>query len=365
MGGVMGGDLFSVVGKNGSTAKSDTVASIPKIRERVAEELVIGFVGPVGSGCTTVSKIVGDLLKSEYGYDCNFYKLSDYIVENAGLVGSAVPKDVKGPEKVTLLQTVGDLLREKVSISYLAGKAIETIAVRREKIGFEKSVEGKQVAKNLRQAHLIDSLKNVEEADLLRSTYGDMFLLIGVFGPKDVRVNRIEEAWKDLKVSKSKIEEIIERDYSEGEDHGQQVRDLFHQSDYFVRNDQFNQDRLQKELGRFFEILFAIPVHTPTVDESTMYVAYAEAARSACLSKKVGAAIISESAELLGLGRNDVPCFGGGLYSEDNINGDNRCYKWKGKECWPPAPMTPPMARRLLQYPCVEIFPLTCERKNY
>ena len=79
--------------------------------------------------------------------------------------------------------------------------------------------------------------------------------------------------------------------------------------------------------------LFGSPVHTPTIDESSMYAAYAEAARSACLSRQVGAAIVSEKGELIGLGRNDVPQFGGGLYTEDSYENDHRCHIWRDKCC--------------------------------
>lgn len=45
-----------------------------------------------------------------------------------------------------------------------------------------------------------------------------------------------------------------------------------------------------------------------------MYLAFSEALRSADLSRQVGAAIVSNEGHLLGLGANDVPCFGGGQY---------------------------------------------------
>jgi len=60
------------------------------------------------------------------------------------------------------------------------------------------------------------------------------------------------------------------------------------------------------------------------------------------MSRQVGAAIISASGELIAVGRNDVPKFGGGLYSEDDQSVwdgksiqdlDNRCFKWGGRIC--------------------------------
>lgn len=64
--------------------------------------------------------------------------------------------------------------------------------------------------------------------------------------------------------------------------------------------------------------------------------ANAIAGNSACLSRQVGAAIVSASGEFIGVGWNDVPRFGGGLYDEDQRqikNVDNRCYAWGGCKC--------------------------------
>ncbi|MEJ6479293.1 MAG: deaminase [Octadecabacter sp.] len=106
-----------------------------------------------------------------------------------------------------------------------------------------------------------------------------------------------------------------------------------HSSDFFVRNDRENKERLLEVLGRFLEIVFGVTVHTPTLDESGMYAAVSAANKSACLSRQVGAAIYSKSGELLSVGWNDVPKAGGGLYSDDDGKNDHRCFKWRDCSC--------------------------------
>ncbi len=75
-----------------------------------------------------------------------------------------------------------------------------------------------------------------------------------------------------------------------------------------------------------------------------MYAADAAAANSACMSRQVGAAIMSKTGELISVGRNDVPKFKGGLYTEDDqtiwsetakslVDQDHRCFKWEQKIC--------------------------------
>ncbi len=192
------------------------------------------------------------------------------------------------------------------------------------------TADSQSVPKKLRHVHIIDSIKHPEELKMLRATYGEIFWLIGVFAPLAVREQRLEF---QQHLDKAQIGEIVQRDYTEDEEHGQKVRDVFYQADFFVRNDQDNTTRLKQTLERFIEIVFGSPVHTPTLDESSMYAAYAEAAKSACLSRQVGAAIVSPDGELIGLGRNDVPRFGGGLYSEDDWENDHRCHAWQDQRC--------------------------------
>lgn len=312
------------------TDESKKPTHIPKLNERLTEELVIAIVGPMGSGCSKTAEIISDILGSDFNYEVHKYKLSEYISKSANLVDQKPEKPTKPEERVHQLQTIGDKLREKCGNSYLAAKAVEEIAKLRDKDGFGTTSSGQAVPKRLRRVHIIDSLKHPEELKLMRSTYGEIFWLVGVFAPFNVRKDRLVHQEEFVEDS---ISGLAQRDYIEGIKHGQNVRDVFFQADFFIRNDQQNTSRLNKSIERFFEILFDFPVHTPTLDESSMYSAYSESAKSACLSRQVGAAIVSKAGELLGVGRNDVPSKDGGLYGEDHGDDDHRCHAWLGKKC--------------------------------
>jgi deoxycytidylate deaminase len=318
-----------VTENTGKSIDEKSTPKIPKLSERLTEELVIALVGPVGSGCTTTSNILQQLFQDEYAYEAHYYRLSDFISQSAELVDSPVPT-LTGAERINKLQTVGDELRKACGMSYLAAKAVEKIAEIRDTEGFGKTSDNQPVPKKLRQVHIIDSIKHPEELSLLRATYGEIFWLIGVFAPLAVREQRLVS---QQNLDQTQLAKIVQRDYTEDEEHGQKVRDVFYQADFFVRNDQENTVRLEKSISRFIEVLFGSPVHTPTLDESSMYAAYAEAAKSACLSRQVGAAVVSPEGELIGLGRNDVPRFKGGLYSEDDADNDHRCHAWQDKRC--------------------------------
>jgi deoxycytidylate deaminase len=125
---------------------------------------------------------------------------------------------------------------------------------------------------------------------------------------------------------------------------GQKTRKLFTQSDFFICNDH-KQEELKFKITRYLEMLFDTNIHTPTRAESAMYEASAAAANSACMSRQVGAAIVSRTGELISVGWNDVPRFGGGLYTEDHqhiydehenamVDKDHRCFHWGGKICY-------------------------------
>ncbi|KAG8154968.1 anti-phage dCTP deaminase [Burkholderia catarinensis] len=315
-----------------ATTASTANNAIPKLKDRITEELIIALVGPVGSGCTTVGNEIGEILEHSYGYAIEKYKLSDLISDYAHLVHEKNATTMTGAARVKHLQKVGDTLRKSFGHGYLAAKAIEKIAEVREKFGTQKTAEGNEVPISQRRIHIIDSLKNPEELKLLRDTYGQMFWVFGVFAPEAVRKDRLQHVQG---LESDKLNEIIKTDYDEVEKrgHGQSVRDVFHEADFFVRNDQSTEIDLKNSLNRYIDILFGYPIHTPTTDESSMYAAHAEAAKSACMSRQVGAAITDSSGHVIGLGRNDVPRFGGGLYSEENEGNDHRCFKWSGHCC--------------------------------
>lgn len=312
------------------TIEGEGVSVIPKLEDRITEELVFAVVGPVGSGCTKTVESLSKILKRDYGYEVFHRKLSDIIKEGTKLKGLDSDAQLSGAKRVAHLQKTGNELRRVFGNGYLAAKAIEAIAEQRDREGFKQAADGTPVTIRLRRLHIIDSLKHPDELKLLRETYGDIFWLFGVFAPEAVRRGRLVH---QQGYSPQDLNEIIFHDYKEDEEYGQDVRDTFFQADFFVRNDQPNDDNLNNTLGRFIEILFGYPVCTPTLDEASMYAAHAEAARSACLSRQVGAVITSSAGEIIGLGRNDVPKFKGGLYGiEDGID-DHRCYKWEGKRC--------------------------------
>jgi len=289
------------------------------LRERETEELVIALVGPIASGCSTIAKMVFDVLQESYGYEGQIIKPSKIIDDNAALVGKA--KIAANVDRVASLQETGTLLREKFGPVYLVDKCVELIYQSRE------NPEAK--APSRRYITIIDSLKNPAEVKRLQQVYSGSFWLFGVFAPEEVREKRLRADG----LTKPQITSIFSTDVSDGKDFGQQVRDTMQLSDFFIRNDEDDPTGKEAEIERFFELLFRTKIHTPTTDETGMYSAMSAASGSSCLSRQVGAAIIDVNGNLIGQGRNDVPKFGGGLYTEQDDKKDRRCFKQTNSKC--------------------------------
>ncbi|MCX4245985.1 deaminase, partial [Paraliomyxa miuraensis] len=107
----------------------------------------------------------------------------------------------------------------------------------------------------------------------------------------------------------------------------QKVRKTLHLSDFFVANDNQSEKMLGDELWRFLQAVTGQEIVRPHQDEKGMQAAWSAALRSSCMSRQVGAAIVSKQGELLSVGTNDPPSPKGGLYA-DGGEPDHRCFKW-------------------------------------
>lgn len=301
---------------------------IPDIDDRLSREIIIALVGPVGSGCSTTRELMAKELEDEFGYDTVHITLSDIIREHADEISMPVPDDLSPTERIDWFQTAGNTLRERFSAEYLVDRAIEKIAVERDqRQGYEEN-EGIRVILPVKRAYFLDSLKNPAELKRLRQIYGDLLWVVSVFAPEEVRLDRL----KRRGMAEADAMYAMKRDLEEEIKEGQKVSKIAHQASYFIRNSSNNRDGLKPSIRRFLHTIFGIQLHTPTRDEKGMMEAASAAVRSACLSRQVGAAIYDKSGDLLGVGCNDVPKFGGGLYGEEGKD-DNRCFRWEENEC--------------------------------
>lgn len=315
-------------------------------------EIVIALCGPIGSPLHAAANQIENCLRG-FGYLAEKIRLSNLIRINAGIVGMVIDQESRFNEIKSLIET-GDALRDKYGEDILAKLAIAKIGADRvkkfgefEDAAREAETPARKRIRNQRICHVIDSIKNKSELELLRLIYGDALFAIGVFSPLEIRKLNLQHT--GLK-EEEQIERLVDMDSGEEFSHGQSVRDTFPRCDFFMRVDgpTFAPDedkavgQLVEKLLRFFSLIFQTSVVTPTPDETAMYAAASAARNSACLSRQVGAAVASDRGEVLAVGWNDVPRAGGGLYGKPPLDGetlrvkltaDVRCFAKPGREC--------------------------------
>jgi deoxycytidylate deaminase len=184
-----------------------------------------------------------------------------------------------------------------------------------------------------KNVYLIHQFKRKEEVELLRSVFGRVFFQISIYSRRGARVDHLARQFAHAEndsnhnLYRAKAEDIVQVDESErGDGHGQQVSAIFHDADVVVNSDEGDAS-VQKQVGRFCELLFGSNKISPTKHEYGMFAAKAAALRTLDLSRQVGAAIFTHGGEIISMGSNEVPKAPGGTYWSDSRDGlDDRDY---------------------------------------
>ncbi len=301
----------------------------PKTISPISKELVIGLVAYAGAGSSTAAARIRAVLEAA-DYEVHIIKMSELIAGHYS--GSDIPILNDGPKpglqklnRARSLQDYGDTLRTEVGDFALASLAIGKIREKR----------GTREAGADRIAFIIETLKHREEVEMFRRVYHESFRLVAVHCDRETRETRLAGKPKDpAKYAGASIEDVrifMDRDEKDGSNnHGQQVRDAFYLADYFLDNteDAASGANLTDDVDRFTKLVLGNELVRPTLGERAMYHAHASAMQSSCLSRQVGAALVSSSGDVVATGTNDVPRYGGGVYSEGDKE-DNRCHAWE------------------------------------
>jgi len=303
-----------------------------KIQKTLTQELIFGICSTIGSVKEPVIKCLIHILKSEYNYEVEIINIYSDFIEKL-TEAEYLEKSGKTNEYSLLAHKIesGNLLREKYGSDFLANLAIFKIRSNRKEKYPDKTPE-LQVR---RKCYIIDSLKNKEELKLFRSVYREMFYMYSIFSPSHIK----KENLRKQGLSDNEINLISNIDQYEEKNYGQNVRNIFIEADFFVRTSKIpepetklDQELLYK-LKRYLHLIFESKIITPSKNETAMYHAKSASGNSACLSRQVGASITDKSGNILAVGWNDVPKYGGNLYSQDDEI-DHRCTKLTPSLCF-------------------------------
>ncbi len=278
--------------------------------QRNGPELFVGLVAAVGTDHSLLTEILEDTLKS-FGYETKVIRLAQLLHAYPRYKGiPAEPVDVY----IRQHQQAGNEFRRITgNDDSLAVLGIGAIQAAR----FERHKSKEEVIPNC--AYIIRSLKTPEEVKTLRAIYGQGFILIGSSAPYAMRrrflATKIASSHHTFQHDQylSTAEQLIQYDQEEvGKKHGQNLRNAFHLADIFV--DASDPTRLRQSLERGIDLIFGNTFHTPRRDEYGIFQAMGAAFRSAEMGRQVGAAICTESGDVIAIGTNEVPKAGGGLY---------------------------------------------------
>lgn len=281
-----------------------------------SSDLIIGLVGAVG---IDLDKIIEPLKihLQDYGYKHQVIKIAKEIIpvfktlekfktNNDGFIDQY--------DRITKLMNAGNTARRKSTNDAILAMGAAA------KIKQYRIEEPKNSTQPIRLVYIIDSLKHKEEVLWLRKVYGEGFYLIGVYADEEDKRDYLKNI---AKISDDKdITKLINRDRDElGKIYGQHTGDVFELSDFFlcykdsVEPQKDKNKIVSEDLERFIRLLFNDPFISPTFDEHAMFIAFATAARSADLSRQVGAVVANnKTCSILATGANDNPYFGGGNY---------------------------------------------------
>jgi deoxycytidylate deaminase len=313
------------------------------IRRQYTPTLIFGVGGRIGSGASFVAASLTEELKA-FGYSVCKVKVTELVLNQDNIIEDWLSKGTdtnnerfekniesfaeflksfgltpdnisERSKRVLILQRRGNLLRQKYDPAFLGACCIEHVS---KQLRNEKALNGHQA----RRAFVIDSLKNPAEVRLLSSVFGNAFCMIGVVADDAVRKRRLGD---QKHFTTQEFDAISEIDSGESNENGQQATETILTADYFFENNYDKETKIKAECARLLNLLFESSIETPRRDEYGMHLAFMAADKSACLSRQVGSAILGEDGSVLATGHNDVPQFGGGLYSTESKE-DARCF---------------------------------------
>lgn len=266
-------------------------------------ELVLGLITTIGVDTNEIISFFERRLKL-FEYNVEVINVSKDIMSQ--FIPDEEIKSFDEFKRITSFMNLGNKLRCKTKDNAFLMKGVVK-KIYQGRPNDEDDTSSK--APKPKTAYIINSIKHPDEIQLLRNVYGDVFHLIGVTSSKERRKNFLMEH-KGLSIDEA--EQVLERDTNEEMKQGQHTRDAFQHSDYFIWDTE-NRDFTFNAISRLVDLLFGDPFISPNFDEYAMFMAYAASLRSADLSRQVGA-VVAKNKEVLSMGANDCPRFGGGLY---------------------------------------------------
>lgn len=292
-------------------------------------ELFIALASPVGTDSAIVYEVLKSVLK-DFNYETFKIKISKTLIIPD--IDSHNEMNNSFNRSNMLMDAGNDIRRKSENNGILAQGAMSIIR----DIRFNKAKDNDNSLGGKKIAYIIDSLKHKDEVKLLREVYSPGFYLFAINESENEREIYLTN---QKNMGKQDARKLIQRDQGEQYAWGQHTRDVFELADFHIsiknssskaQMDDYDEERkkiseqVSIQIRRIIDLMFGCPYHTATFEEYAMFMAYATALRSGDLSRQVGAVIATDNNEIIAMGANETPKFGGGQYWSDIINSDKR-----------------------------------------
>jgi hypothetical protein len=193
----MSESALKIVNEEIESTDISKISSFELINRTHTPELIFALCGFMGTEIHPIADRLKFIMENDYGYACRTIRLSELIQKNK------FSDDLKTlPKNSTQLYTKtknlihhGNQLREKYGESVLADLAIHLIGEERVKeaqASQEKNSGQKMLFKPRKVCFIIDSIKNPNELDILRSVYRRLLYCIGIFSPTQIREDNLK-----------------------------------------------------------------------------------------------------------------------------------------------------------------------------
>jgi dephospho-CoA kinase len=204
-------------------------ADNPKL---TADALIIGLVGPLGSGCTFIAEGLRQLL----GDRVHHFKLSSIL--------HPIAKELNctDPIPTAVLQDIGNDLRQKKGVSALAEEWHKET---------ESAIAEGSLPWSPGHIILVDGIRNEGEVRYLRAF--NNFFLLSVFAHRETRRKRLAGTGPGKKfTTDEEFHAADARDQNEDLSFGQQVTECNYRSDLIIDNDETFPERTKAAKVRSF-----------------------------------------------------------------------------------------------------------------
>lgn len=255
------------------------------------------------------------------GYALVQIKLSDFIPCNRS---ADEIKSLSRIDRYRLLTNAGEqFCEDKGRRDAIVIEAVRHLHV----TGRKKARKAARKNKQRGVAYLFRSLMHPEEVDRLRKLYGRQLFVISAFSPEEVRLKHLRRFLANddpmaEDVVGAEAMQLIQRETGRlgpGEaDHPvppafrMNITRTWQHADLFL--DITASRRLGEQITRLVQLIFSHPFRTIRPEEIGMGEAFSSANESANLARRVGAAILSPTGDIVSMGTNDTPQPGGGVY---------------------------------------------------